>query len=159
MRNTDKDPTMQEGQEHTPAPPSEEAAPRKVNELVDELGKITFTEQVLSALVHQAVSEIEGLGEVKGKITDIVSVFGGRQKGVHVELQPDGIKVTMNITVRYGKPIHEVARQIQRRIKAEVESMTGLKVTGVDIYVQDIQSPEEPTPSEEEALPEAPEEV
>ena len=155
MMNMDKDPTMQEEQERTPAPPSEEAGPRKVNELVDELGKITFTEQVLSALVHQAVSEIEGLGEVKGKITDIVSVFGGRQKGVQVELQPDGIKVTMNITVRYGKPIHEVARQIQRRIKEEVENMTGLTVAGVDIYVQDIQPPEEPTPADEEAIPEA----
>lgn len=128
---------------------------RPVNELVGELGTITFTEGVLSALVHQAVSGIEGLGEVKGKLTDIVSVFGGRQKGIQVDLQEDGLKVTMNVAVRYGKPIHEVARQIQRRIKEELERMTGLTVTGVDIYVQDVQTETaaEPSPQAEEISP------
>ncbi len=126
----------------------------RVNELVDELGKITFTEGVLSALVHQAVSGIEGLGEVKGKLTDIVSVFGGRQKGIHIDLGEDGIRVTMNIAVRYGRPIHEVTREIQRQIKEEVEQMTGLRVAGVDIYVQDIQPPEEPE-QQREAEPSA----
>jgi len=116
---------------------------QQVNALVSELGTITFTEGVLSAIVHQAVSGIEGLGEVKGKLTDIVSIFGGRQKGIHIDLKEDGLKVTMNVAVRYGKPIHEVARQIQRRIKEELERMTGLKVRGVDIFVQDVQTAEE----------------
>jgi len=72
--------------------PGSESAPRRANELVAELGKITFTEPVLSALVHQAVSRIEGLevrvvgegeGKGKGKLGDLAGVFGvggGRQK-------------------------------------------------------------------------------
>lgn len=132
--------------------PAESA--ERVNELVDELGRITFTEGVLGALVHQAVSGIEGLGEVKGKLTDIVSVLGGRQKGIQIELGEDGIHVTMNISVRYGRPIHEVAREIQRQIKREVEEMTGLRVAGVDIYVQDIQPPGGPEETEKAEPPE-----
>ena len=120
---------------------------RAINELVSDLGTITFTEGVLTALVHQALSDVEGLGEVKGKLADIVGIFGGRQKGIQVELNPDGVHVTLNITVRYGKPIHEVARTIQKRVKEEVERMTGLSVSGVDIYVQDIQPPEPPAPT------------
>jgi len=137
-----------------PEPPGEGALDRgegrAINELVSDLGTITFTEGVLTALVHQALSEVEGLGEVKGKLADIVGIFGGRQKGIQVELRPDGVQVTLNITVRYGKPIHEVARTIQRRVKEEVERMTGLSVSGVDIYVQDIQPPEPPAPAPEE---------
>ena len=120
---------------------------RAINELVSDLGTITFTEGVLTALVHQALSDVEGLGEVKGKLADIVGIFGGRQKGIQVELNPDGVHVTLNITVRYGKPIHEVARTIQKRVKEEVERMTGLSVSRVDIYVQDIQPPEPPAPA------------
>ncbi len=136
-----------------------ESAPRRANELVDELGKITFTEPVLSALVHQAVSRIEDLdvsvvGEGKGKLGDLAGVFGGRQKGVHVELRPEGVHVTMTIAVRYGQPIHEVARRIQRRVKEEVEGMTGLTVAGVDIYVQAIQPPQPPAEEEPPSAPE-----
>lgn len=128
---------------------------RAINELISDWGRITFTEGVLTALVHQALSEVEGLGEVKGKLSDIVGIFGGRQKGIQVELAPDGIHVSLSITVRYGKPIHEVARTIQKRVKEEVERMTGLAVSGVDIYVQDIQPPEPPpTRTGEEELPE-----
>ncbi|GEM_PF-1069963 len=122
----------------------DEARERAVNELVSDLGKITFTEGVLTALVHQAVSQVEGLGEVKGKLSEIVGIFGGRQKGIQVELRPEGVHVSLSITVRYGKPIHEVARTIQERVKEEVERMTGLPISGVDIYVQDIQPPEPP---------------
>lgn len=139
----------------TPEPePREE---RAINEWVSEWGTVTFTEGVLTALVHQALSDVEGLGEVKGKLTDLVGLFGGRQKGIQVALNPDGVHVTLSITVRYGKPIHEVARTIQKRVKEEVERMTGLSVSGVDIYVQDIQPPEPPAPVPEEA-PEEPEE-
>lgn len=119
------------------------------NEIVDELGRITFTEEVLSALVHHAISDIEGLGEVKGKLSGIVAIFGGRQKGIDVRVSEDGLKVKMSVTVGYGKPIHEVARQIQKQIKGELERMTGLQVAGVDIYVQDVQTAPERLEEEE----------
>lgn len=117
----------------------EEAPARSVNELEGDFGKITFTENVIRAIVHHAVEGIEGLGAVKGRLTDIVSIFGGRQKGIQIELGGEGIKVSMNVAVSYGKPIQEVARRIQETIKEELEQMTGLHVSGVDIFVQDVQ--------------------
>ena len=133
-----------------------EVRERAINELVSDLGTITFTEGVLMALVHQAISQVEGLGEVKGKLSDIVGIFGGRQKGIQVEFHPNGVHVGLSITVRYGKPIHEVARTLQRRVKEEVERMTGLLVSGVDIYVQDIHPPEPPPAPPSEADVEGP---
>ena len=133
-------------------PESTPSRPMSVNELTDELGRITFTEDVLREIVHHAISGIEGLGEIRERGGGFVGIFGGRTKGIDVEMNDDGLRVRMNVTVSYGKPIHEVAREIQQEIKQELERMTGLDVTSVDIYVQNVQP-------HEEAAPEAPQET
>ena len=44
----------------------------------------------------------------------------------------------INIKVFYGYAIPDLANVIQRRVKEEVELMTGTKVKMVDIFVQGI---------------------
>ena len=56
----------------------------------------------------------------------------------------------MRITIYYGKPIHKVAKQVQTRVKSEIEKMTGLKVNAVDVDVQRLVEPEAPLLPEEE---------
>lgn len=117
--------------------------PVSVNELTDELGRISFTQDVLHEIVHHAIKDIEGLGEVRDRGGGFVGIFGGRSKGIDVDMNDDGLRVRMNVTVSYGKPIHEVAREIQQEIKQELERMTGLDVTGVDIFVQNVKAHQE----------------
>lgn len=143
-----EDQTQQPETEPETAESSGSSVPMSVNELTDELGRITFTEDVLREIVHHAISGIEGLGEIRERGGGFVGIFGGRTKGIDVEMNDDGLRVRMNVTVSYGKPIHEVAREIQEQIKGELERMTGLDVTSVDIYVQNVQA------HEDEAAPE-----
>jgi len=133
-------PTDIDEQETTDGSAEASAQPVSVNELTDELGRITFTEDVLREIVHHAISDIEGLGEIRERGGGFVGIFGGRNKGIDVEMNDDGLRVRMNVTVSYGKPIHEVAREIQQEIKQELERMTGLDVQSVDIYVQNVQA-------------------
>ena len=53
--------------------------------------------------------------------------------------QSDGeIVIDLHITVEYGVKIPSVAWSIQERVKKEVEELTGMKVTFVNIHVQSI---------------------
>lgn len=126
-------------------------SPVSVNELTDELGRISFTQDVLHEIVHHAIQGIEGLGEVRERGSGFVGIFGGRSKGIDVDMNDDGLRVRMNVTVSYGKPIHEVAREIQREIKQELERMTGLDVQSVDIYVQNVKAHQEAEQAHSEA--------
>lgn len=118
----------------------------------DQGGKISIAEEVIASIASIAASEVEGLADVKqGAIADIVGIFGGRQKGVEVRLDPEGqVHVSLKVTVAYGHPIHEVARQIQHKVSQDIESMTGLEVEGVDVYVKDLK-----LPAHEQSLEEA----
>ena len=59
-------------------------------------------------------------------------------KGVRVDYKNDGYNIVINIKVRYGFCIPDLASDIQRRVKRAVEEMTGAKVRAVDIFVQGI---------------------
>jgi uncharacterized alkaline shock family protein YloU len=43
-----------------------------------------------------------------------------------------------------------VAKQVQTQVKSEIERMTGLRVSGVDVDVQHLVEPDEPLSQEEE---------
>jgi uncharacterized alkaline shock family protein YloU len=69
---------------------------------------------------------------------------------VDTEVEGENVKVAVRITVLYGNPIHKVAKQVQTRVKTEIERMTGLRVSGVDVDVQRLVKPEEPIEEEDE---------
>ncbi|HIC95639.1 TPA: Asp23/Gls24 family envelope stress response protein [Candidatus Bipolaricaulota bacterium] len=117
---------------------------KRVSELVEGLGKITISEEVITAIAELAVAEVKGLGEMRGSLADQVArIFGGRGKGVETKLEDDNkVRFSLRVSLQYGQPIPEVARQIQERVSQRVKEMTGLEVSAVDVYIQEIQFPQ-----------------
>ncbi|MFQ6033252.1 MAG: Asp23/Gls24 family envelope stress response protein [Candidatus Bipolaricaulia bacterium] len=122
----------------------EERRKSGASELVDELGRITISEEVITTIAERAVAEVKGLGEMKGSLADQVArVFGGRGKGIETKLEDDTVRFKMRVSLRYGQPIPQVAQKIQETVARRVEEMTGLRVSGVDVYIQEIQFAQE----------------
>jgi uncharacterized alkaline shock family protein YloU len=57
---------------------------------------------------------------------------------VTVEVREQQISVVLNLVVRYGIRIPDVAAQVQQHVKSQLELMTGLKVASVDIHIQSV---------------------
>ena len=73
---------------------------------------------------------------------------------VDTTVEGDNVTVTVRIAVLYGNPIHTVAKQVQTRVKEEIERMTGLRVTAINVDVQRLMdSPDVSETSEEECEP------
>ena len=104
---------------------------------------IKISNDVVSSIAGVAVSEVEGVYSMAGGLSGISEVFGGKKnlsKGIKVEVGEKETKIDVNIIVEYGVRIPDVAFEIQSRVKKAVESMTGLKVSGVNIHVQGIKT-------------------
>ena len=56
------------------------------------------------------------------------------------------------MNVRYGFAIQEVCQNLQNAIKNAIETMTGLRVVEVNVYVQSVvfEKPAEPEPEKKE---------
>lgn len=100
----------------------------------EENGTINIAEDVVAAIVMDAVKEIEGVGTMSAQGTP-----EGRGKkavrGVRVEKEGDGISVDVNLMARYGFAIPEVAKKVQENVTNAVGGMTGFPVKEVNVHV------------------------
>ena len=134
----------------------------EVVEEVKEAEGIKISNDVIAVIAGVAASEVPGVATMAGGLTGgITEALKGKKnlaKGIKVDATDSTAKIDVNIIVEYGSRIPDVAFEIQNRVKKSVESMTGLKVTEVNVHVQGVntekiteevqESPEEETQPE-----------
>ena len=103
---------------------------------------IKISADVVAVIAGVAVSEVSGVygmaGGFAGGITEVLSGKKNLSKGIKVDIGEKEVSIDVNIIVEYGIRIPDVAFEIQNRVKKAVETMTGLKVVGVNIHVQGV---------------------
>ena len=108
---------------------------------------IQISDDVISIIAGKAVSEVAGVagmaGGFAGGITEVLSGKKNLSKGIKVDINEKEAKIDVNIIVEYGIRIPDVAFEIQNRVKKAVETMTGLKVSSVNVHVQGVSIIEE----------------
>ena len=111
-------------------------------DVVNEADGIKISNDVIAVISGVAVSEVPGVygmaGGFAGGITEVLKGKKNLAKGIKVETTDKNAKIDVNIIVEYGSRIPDVAYEIQNRVKKAVESMTGLKVTEVNVNVQGV---------------------
>lgn len=132
-----------------------------------EVGNITISDEVVSVIAGVATSEVKGVASMSGSIAGGIAEILGKKnmgKGVKVEVDGNTAVIDLHITVVYGAKVPEVAWEIQEKVKKSVESMTGLEVDKVNIYIEGVVIEKEPKketkpPKTEEKTKEADENV
>jgi uncharacterized alkaline shock family protein YloU len=119
--------------------------PDKINP--DGYGSITITEDVIAVCVREAVSRTQGVHELFGGFQDTLSqnILGKelKFKGIKISDEADGLVIDIQIIVDYGVKIPEIAWDLQRRVKNELEEMTDAAVRAVNVVVQGVHLPSE----------------
>ncbi len=112
------------------------------DEIALDGNNIKIADDVVAVIAGMAVSEVAGVYEMAGGFAGGISeVLSGRKnvaKGIKVEVDDKEAKIDLNIIVEYGARIPDVAFEIQNKVKKAVETMTGLKVTEVNVHVQGV---------------------
>ncbi|AIY82755.1 asp23 family protein [Clostridium baratii str. Sullivan] len=111
----------------------------------EKVGIVKISDEVVSVIAGIAAEEIEGVMEFQHGVTNNISqLLKGKKtsgKAVKVTLEEDRAKIEMDLTVLYGVKILDVVASVQENVKKTVEAMTGLVVSSVDVYVQNIYLP------------------
>lgn len=88
-----------------------------------------------------AISEVRGVYNMSGGLAGFTEAISGKKnfsKGIKVECDEKTAKIDVSIIVEYGARIPDVAFEIQTMVKKSVESMTGLKVSEVNVHVNGV---------------------
>ena len=111
----------------------------------NKLGSINIDKNVVAQITHQSVLEcygVVGFG-YKSKGSNIAELLKGESattKGVKVELEDERVSLEVYIVVQYGTNISTVSKNIIEKIKYNVENMTNLKVSHINVNVQGVRT-------------------
>src|SRR3712207_673125 len=137
---------------------SEESGSSQGSPLKGEGGTTTISNSVVSQIAGIAAQEVEKvqmgggttaavggfLQSVTGGVTGGSTSGGGNySRGVSVEVGEEEAAVDLTMTIEYGQSIPQITEAARRNVINRVESLTGLRVTEVNITVNDVQVPEE----------------
>jgi uncharacterized alkaline shock family protein YloU len=127
--------------------------------LKGEMGNTIISSTVVSQIAGIAAQEVEKvqmgggtsaavggfLQSVAGGVTGSSSTTSGGNysRGVNVEVGEEETAVDLTMTIEYGQSIPQITDAARRNVINRVESLTGLRVTEVNIAVTDVQIPEE----------------
>lgn len=103
-----------------------------------EDGSIMISEEVIASVAAMAVREVEGVyGLTTGNGLDLLSLLNIKnlRKGIRVTLGEGTMEIACNLIVKMGTTVMDVAKKVQEKIVSEVESMTGVRPTRVNVNV------------------------
>ena len=105
-------------------------------------GQIELSDDVIATVVGGSATEIFGVVGMASKsaIRDNFQALLGKEnyaKGVVVKSTDAGIAVDVYTVMSYGVKI-EVSKNIQERVKFNLENQLGIKTEAVNVYVQNI---------------------
>ncbi|MCD8506591.1 MAG: Asp23/Gls24 family envelope stress response protein [Alkalibacterium thalassium] len=112
-------------------------------QLNNEFGTIEMSNDVISTVVGGAATEIFGIvgmasrKHVRDGINEILN-RDNYSRGVEVRQEDQGIAVDVYIVVSYGTKITEVSKNVQERVRYQLEHDLGIVASSVNVYVQGV---------------------
>lgn len=101
------------------------------------IGAVQIADDVVAAIASLAVTEVEGVYLNANVTNELIGKVGkkGVSKGVKVDVLEGNVTVELQINIEFGSNIPAVCRNVQTKVKAAIENMTGLTCSDVNIRI------------------------
>jgi uncharacterized alkaline shock family protein YloU len=120
--------------------------------LQTDRGNTSIADNVVSKIAGISAQEVDGIrmgsGASQTASNLLGSITGGggsssQTQGVSVEVGQEEAAIDLTLTAEYGKSIPQLAEAVRRNVSNRVESLVGLRVTEVNVTVQNIFFPQQ----------------
>jgi len=106
------------------------------------LGEVNIVPEVIATIISRTVIGIPGVAGLATRAKGGIGTLLGTkelEKGINVDLRENKeTSTTISVILDYGSIIIDVAKEIQKKVKEELEAKTGLKVTGINVNIQGV---------------------
>lgn len=117
--------------------------------LFSDRGVTRISDAVVTQIAGLAAGEVPGVhmggsaSRAAGGFVNRMTGSSGQKRGVSVEVGRTEVAIDLTMGIDYGRNILEAAGEVRRRIVDQVETMTGLSVTELNVVIGDIVFPDE----------------
>ncbi|MBQ7974753.1 MAG: Asp23/Gls24 family envelope stress response protein [Clostridia bacterium] len=122
-------------------------------------GNIKISNDVVAAIAGISAEEVKGVAHMytslSGAIAEKLGSKKNQSKGVKVVIGEQGIAVDLIIVAQYGVRLRDVSEAVQRNVRENVETMTGMNVTEVNVRVEGVSFDNQKTSDDVKIIDEA----
>lgn len=107
---------------------------------VSNINCLKVSEDVISKIAEIAVSDISGVHSITKHKHNLANVLtkSDQPAEINIKVTNDSVEVSLGIIVSGNCKVKSVAETVQKRIKDDVQNMTGIAVTKVDVHIDGI---------------------
>ena len=103
------------------------------------LGNVEISNDILATIAAKAANSVEGVLDVAGRDLARTTHAKSRVHGKLVmRIKDSFIYIDIPVILQYGYHVQKVATEVQRRVKEDIEMMTGLYVVEINVLVEDL---------------------
>jgi uncharacterized alkaline shock family protein YloU len=117
-------------------------------------GTWSINESQIAEIARKEVCDLPGV--VGTSETGLMERISGHSGGARASIKGGQVHLSLSIVVEYGKVLPCLSDQIRERAARAVESMTGYRVSAVDVTIADLHVPGEALPTREPGVSDAP---
>jgi uncharacterized alkaline shock family protein YloU len=106
-----------------------------------EIGDVIISSDVLKTIVGIAVHSVDGVALLeRGIVSSIKDRFSKKSitKGVNIKVENSKAIIDVDISVKYGENLMEIASKVQKEIKKAINAMTNLEVENVNVTISEV---------------------
>jgi len=111
-----------------------------MNEEMESIGRIEVAPEVLVTIARHTVKGIEGVQHMAQIPADIARLFqrGLRQDGIALDLAGNEVRFNIYVIMAPHVNLLETSRIIQTAVTEAIDTMVGIPVAAVNVYVEDV---------------------
>jgi uncharacterized alkaline shock family protein YloU len=109
--------------------------------LTTPLGRITIASEAIAQIAARTVAQCYGVVGMasRGRVPRLLTRDRERQ-GVEIARAGESVAIGLHVVVEHGLNLAEVAATIRSQVGYEVERVTGLRVSAVDVHIDNVRS-------------------
>lgn len=110
----------------------------------NEIGKVKISEEVIAIIAGVAATDVEGVASIAGGITrELILKTGTKKlaKGVTAKIEENNVDIFIAINLEYGYNLLETTKKVQEKIKFQIEGMTGLTASNINVKIASVSVP------------------
>lgn len=108
---------------------------------------LTFSDGVIEKIAALSLRDVDDVVGARGNwLNRVQDVLGATDaaKGVSVEVaHENAVRIDISVLIRFGAYAPQVFENVKQAVSQQVNAMTGLEVTGINLRIEDVLTEEE----------------
>ena len=103
--------------------------------------QLKVSEDVIATITKNAVLEIEGVSSIanaKKKMIKNLFLSQTDLESIKIDFVNDTVEISIYLYVKPGAKVKSVAEEVQNKVKSEVQAMTSVTVSKVNVTIADV---------------------